>query len=204
MQRCVGIVLAGGRSTRMGGHDKALLTLGGRALVRNAVERLSPQVGDIAVNSNADPASLPLFGVPVIPDADEKRSGPLAGVLSGLRWASSLSSRPSAIITAAVDTPFFPTDLAERLRAASDDQSRTVIAATGGQVHPTFALWPVALADDLERFLADARSLSVMAFAERDGFEVVDFGQTGTLDPFFNINTPADLAVAEAALGSMP
>ena len=82
----IGIVLAGGRSSRMGGGDKALLQLGGRTLLAHVIERLSQQVDEIVLNANGDPARFASFGLPIAPDAIGGHAGPLAGVHAGIAW----------------------------------------------------------------------------------------------------------------------
>lgn len=103
-----GLVLAGGKSRRMG-VDKCLLHLAGRPLIAHAAERLRPQVGQLALNANGDPGRLAEFGLPVIADLAYGAEGPLAGFLAGMQWARA-SARPAKwIATVATDTPFFPT-----------------------------------------------------------------------------------------------
>lgn len=203
MEEIAGVILAGGRATRMEGRDKAFLDLAGKPLVHHAVERLGPQVGRLAINSNAGPEAFAAMAVPVVPDRDDSRSGPLAGILAGLRWARMLDGPPAAIVSVAVDTPFFPGDLVARLVAASNRNTTIAMAASGGAAHPTFALWPLALADDLERFIDHGASLKVTAFAESHGRSLVEFPQVDGIDPFFNINTPEDMAQAERIAGAM-
>jgi molybdenum cofactor guanylyltransferase len=201
VEQVAGVILAGGLSRRMGGGDKALRELGGKPLIRRVLERLSPQASPIALNANGDPARFEALGLPVIPDATGDFPGPLAGVLAGMRWAS-----PQArfIATAACDTPFLPQNLVETLLAASRGAyPAIVLAASGDQVHPVFGLWPVALADDLAAALQNG-TRKVLHWVERHPHFTARFpfaSAGGTLvDPFFNANTPEDLAEAERLL----
>jgi len=197
----VGVILAGGLARRMGGAadapgDKALIMLGGRSLLSRAVERFSPQVDAVVINANDDPAR---FGsdLPVIPDPDDSRSGPLAGVLAGLEYAERAGA--SHIVTVAVDTPFFPEDLVARLRdAAERDSVPLACAKTGDRTHPVFGLWPVALAGDLRAAIADGMR-KVDRWTGKHGCADAVFG-TVPFDPFFNVNTPDDLTEAERLL----
>ena len=152
-----GVILAGGLARRMGGGDKALLELAGRPLLAHVIERLAPQVDELVLNANGDPARFAQFGLPVVPDTVEGFAGPLAGVLAGMRWAAARGHQDVA--SAAGDTPFFPTDLVARLQAARGDQPICMAATRdperGLSEHPTFALWPVRLADDLEKSLTE-------------------------------------------------
>lgn len=205
-----GVILAGGRATRMGGADKALLRLGGVALIDRVIARLAPQVAALAINANGDPVRFAATGLPVLPDSAADRPGPLAGVLAALDWAAGQGSR--AVVTVAADTPFVPTDLVARLVAASaEDPMPPVLAATprGAGVtrslsgdlirHPTCGLWPVALRDDLRAALAAGQRKAVL-WADGHGARVAVFDTAAGVDPFFNVNTPADLRVAEAML----
>lgn len=192
-----GVILAGGAGRRMGGADgtgadKALLRLAGQPLVLNARDRLEPQVAALAISANGDPARFAFSGLPVL--ADEVSQGPLSGVLAALDWAAAQGA--DAVVSVAVDTPFFPGDLVPRLWLAGN--GALAVAECGGRQHPTFALWPVALRDDLRAWLAEGQA-RLMAFAARHAAAQAVF-PTGTPDPFSNINTPADLAQAEAAL----
>ncbi|MFN3764231.1 MAG: molybdenum cofactor guanylyltransferase MobA [Aliihoeflea sp.] len=184
-----GLVLAGGRSTRMG-SDKAMTILGDRTLLARAVARLEPQVDELSVNSNLLQAEA--AGVPVIADATPTFEGPLAGIQAGLQWAQSRGH--SALASVAVDSPFFPETLVHQL--ATGDPARIQVARSIGRVHPVFALWPVTALEPLSNFLARAETRKVMTFLDEFGFDGVDF-PTEAFDPFFNVNTPDDLAEAE-------
>lgn len=110
----LGVILAGGLATRMGGGDKALLSVGGQTLLHRVIHRLQPQVAGIAVNANGDAARFDGFGLPVLPDSINGFPGPLAGVLAGLDWAAEQGAE--SIVTVAADTPFFPANLVEVLQ----------------------------------------------------------------------------------------
>jgi molybdenum cofactor guanylyltransferase len=202
-----GVLLAGGRSSRMGGGDKGLLEIAGRPMLAHVVERLKPQVGPMAINANGDPARFARFGLPVVPDTVGGFAGPLAGVLAGMRWAAGAAPRASAIVTVSTDAPFLPRDLVARLRAAVAQRPTAVaLASSGGELHPVIGLWPVALADDLEAAL-DAGLRKVLHWTDRHGTVPVDFPfvEIGgrAVDPFFNANTPAELDEARAMLADM-
>jgi molybdopterin-guanine dinucleotide biosynthesis protein A len=199
----VGVILAGGRAQRMGGGDKCLLPLGGRPMLAHVIERLAPQVDWLAINANGDPARLAAFGLPVLADSVADFPGPLAGVLAGLDWAASEGA--DLMISAAGDTPFFPADLVAGLRAAAKAaETPLAMAATPGEGggierHPTFGLWPVAMREDLRAAIA-AGTRRVVAWTEPRGCARAVFHGPG--QPFFNINTPADLARAEAMVAA--
>jgi len=194
--RVVGVLLAGGQSRRMGGGDKNLRLLGGRPILDRVIERLQPQVGRLILNANGDPGRFARTGLPVVPDSVEGFVGPLAGVLAGLDWAA--ASVPSAmwIVTAATDAPFLPADLVARLVVATEEGAELVCAASHGQPHPVIGLWAVRLREDLRRAVVEEGLRKVDAWTARHRLAVVDF-PAFPVDPFFNINSPEDLAAAE-------
>ena len=198
----LGVLLAGGRSERMGGGDKCLVELGGRPLLAHAIARLRPQVGTLVLNANGDARRFVRFGLPVVADTATGFAGPLAGILAGMLFARDEMPSVRYIATAATDSPFFPGDLVARLSAALDGRE-VAIARCGGRDYPVFGLFPVGLAGDLAEFLATSRNLAVMAWIDRRASSAVEFEAPGAApDPFINVNTPDDLAVAEAALNS--
>jgi molybdenum cofactor guanylyltransferase len=201
-ERVAGVVLAGGLSRRMGGGDKGLREIGGKPLIQRAIERLSAQASPLAINANGDASRFAAFGLPVIADATDDFAGPLAGILAGLRWAAGASPDARFIVTAACDTPFFPADLVEQfLAAAGSTYPVIVLAKSGGQVHPVFGLWPIALAGDLAEALAGG-TRKVQAWSQLHPHTIVEFPipaiDSKPADPFFNANTPEQLAEAEA------
>ena len=200
MQAPLGVILAGGLATRMGGGDKGLLVLDGQTLLSRVIDRLSPQVAGIAINANGDAARFSGFGMPVVPDSIDGFAGPLAGVLAGLDWAANQSA--DHIVTAAADTPFFPADLVPRLLMAAEDADVSMALAasphpTRGMLRqPTFGLWPVALRDDLRAALQGGVR-KVVQWTDSHGAALAPF-QVDGFDPFFNVNTPEDMKVAQA------
>lgn len=197
----LGVVLAGGLSRRMNGEEKSLLAFSGRTLMQHVCIRLAPQVASLIVNANGDPSRFSHLELPVVPDTVPGHAGPLAGVLAGMRWAQEHMPQLEFVATAATDTPFFPSNYVEKLASASGSAADTVALATsGGKRHPVFGLWPVALADDLERFLGSGKGGKVMLFAERHRLVEVAFpvAAPGIGDPFFNVNTPEDLERARS------
>lgn len=173
------------------GRDKALVPLAGQPLVAHVAARLSPQVASLAVSANGDPARLAFLGLPVLPDTPPSR-GPLSGVLAALVWAQAQGA--AALVTAAVDTPFLPADLAARLLATG--RGRLTLARSDNRAHPTAALWPIALTGDLQAFLASGETPRMMSFVQRHDPAFADF----PAGSFANLNTPADLIAAEARL----
>jgi molybdenum cofactor guanylyltransferase len=197
----IGAVLAGGRARRMGGTEKAFVELGGRPLLAHVIERLRPQVGALIISANGDPGRFAPFGLPVVRDAIEGFAGPLAGILAAMNWAQRNAPKAKFVATVAVDTPFFPPDLVQRLSRALDDANDLAVSQSNGRIHPVVGLFPIGLADDLLKFLGSPHSRAVMAWIERYRSAVVPFHALGegAADPFFNVNTPDDLSAAEAA-----
>lgn len=196
----MGVILAGGQASRMGGGDKGLLCLGGQTLLSRVIARLEPQTAALALNANGSPARFADYGLPVIADSVAGFAGPLAGVLAGLDWAAEQGA--DMIVTAAADTPFFPCDLVPQLLMRGEGMEQPlVLAATPDPVkgtarHPTFGLWPTALREDLRTALEGGVRKVVLWTDQHGGREALFPDE----DAFFNVNTPADLTRAEGML----
>lgn len=189
------VILAGGRSSRMGGTNKCHIKLADKPLLEHVLDNLSAQASPVLINSNAVKDEFAAFDAPVRADTLEGFAGPLAGVLTGMRWAQENGS--DWIITAAADTPFFPADYVERMLDVRGN-AQIVLAASDSRKHPVFGLWDVSLADDLEAFLL-GNDRKVMLFVEKFENTVAEFAFSQN-DPFFNINTPDDLKTAESMI----
>lgn len=196
--RIFGVILAGGEGRRMGGADKATLRLAGRMLAAHAADRLEPQVERLAISANGDAARLATLGLPVLADdlPDGERQGPMAGILAALDWATALGA--TAVVTVAVDTPFFPGDLTPRLLMAGEGTASGIaLAQSGGNDHPTFGLWPVTQRQAMRDWMAAGHVASMRRFADALGAGRAVFPDDGA---FMNINTPEDLIRAEALI----
>ncbi len=194
-----GAVLAGGRSSRMG-HDKRLAKLANRSLIEHAIARLTPQADRLMINANDDPSNYAVTGLPVRADPIPDFAGPLAGILAALTWAKEINAH--ALITVPSDAPFFPIDLLAHLDAFQD---RAIVSArSGGRLHPVFSLWrkPETFIAPLRDALEGEGLRKVESFITRFPHGAVDFA-IATHDPFFNINTPGDLAEAERIMESI-
>ena len=201
MTGIVGVILAGGLSRRMGGQPKALMPLAGQPMIAHTIERICPDVDACVLNVNGDNSAYVQFGLPIVADAFGDYAGPLAGLLSGMIWAA--ENRPDArhVVTAPCDTPFLPQNYVGALvEATGGDGGTIVIAASGGRSHFASGLWPLALADGLAAYLA-AGERRTQTWIEQNPnrsvtFPFVDDGRSG-FDPFFNVNTPEELAAVE-------
>jgi molybdopterin-guanine dinucleotide biosynthesis protein A len=188
-----GVIIAGGLSRRMGGGDKALAALAGEPMIAHVIARLRPQVEALAINANGDPARFTAFGLPLLPDPIDGFIGPLAGLLAALRWATKMDSR--LVLTVPADTPFLPGDLVARLHDGIGN-AEIAVARSGGVIHPTIALWNAALAGELADWLRDDSHRAMHEWMGARRTVPVDFSDEGEGDPFFNVNTPADLDTA--------
>ncbi|MAY63943.1 MAG: molybdenum cofactor guanylyltransferase MobA [Rhizobiales bacterium] len=187
-----GAILAGGEGRRMGGADKPSLMLDDRRLIDHVLDRLRPQADRIAVSANGDPSRYADLRLDIIADDPRYRAGPLAGIATMM---SHFARQPEVthLITVPADAPFIPQDLAERLNEAVSDSDDVAIAASAGRTHQIVALWPIAALPRLEAHLAQAGNLSIMAFLDTLSVRIVDFEPDTGIDPFLNVNTPADL-----------
>lgn len=200
----VGAVLAGGLSLRMGGGDKPLRPLGGRAILDHVLDRFAPQCETVVLNANGDAGRLERYRLPVVADPVEGFAGPLAGLLAVLDWTA--AHRPDVALVATVpgDCPYLPRDLVERLAAARRSEGLHVaLASSGGRIHPVAGLWPVSLRAALRRALVEEGLRKVFAWTARHSVAVASWPPE-PIDPFFNVNTPDDLAEAERLLPFVP
>lgn len=190
----VGVILAGGQASRLGGGDKGLRLVGGRPILARIAARLGPQVDRLILNANGDPARFACLGLEVLADGVPGLPGPLAGVLAGLDRAGELGA--AAIVTVPGDAPFVPGDLAVRLVAAGPF---AMAVGPDGRRHPTFARWPVAQ--------REALAAGIAAGARRVGEWMAGGGAAEARFPdatgFLNVNTPDDLAAAEAVVARL-
>ena len=189
-----GLVLAGGRGSRMGGVDKGLQNFNGIPLALSTLMRLQPQVGELMVNANRNLSAYEAFGAPVWPDVLADYAGPLAGFLTGLERCET-----PWLVTVPCDTPLFPPDLVARLAQAADQDGAEIAMAAAreedGQLRaqPVFCLLRRELLESLVRFTHDG-GRKIDAWTARHRTVVVPFDAPGD-DPrgFFNANTLAEL-----------
>ena len=198
-QRIPGVILAGGQSRRFGGGDKGLADLAGRPVLAHVIAQLRPQVSELALNANGDEERFAAFGLETFSDGEYPGLGPLSGVLAAIDRAEKAGF--SVVATASTDSPFLPDDLIQRLDAHRGD--RIAIATSRGRRHPTIALWPVSIREQIADAL-QRRALGVNALTETLNAVAVTFPMREingvAIDPFFNVNTPDDLAAAQAVL----
>ena len=193
-QQITGVILAGGRGSRMGGVDKGLQTFRGMPMAMFTLLRLSPQVGEIMINANRNLAAYESFGVPVWPDSLADYAGPLAGMLTALEHCET-----DYLVTAPCDTPLFPTDLVARLAEALEREDAEIAMASASEedgqlrAQPVFSLLKRELMESLVRFTHEG-GRKIDAWTARHRTVLVPFDREGD-DPaaFYNANTVAEL-----------
>jgi molybdenum cofactor guanylyltransferase len=195
----IGVLLAGGLGRRMGGVDKCLLPLGNSSLLQLTATRASPQVKQLLLSINGDPARFPVtLPVTAIQDCVSGYQGPLAGVLTAMQWIKQHAPQTQWLVSFATDTPYFPTDLVYRLHRTARQEERLLVGAQSkGRIHPVFSLWSLCLYQPLESFLLKENKRQLQAFFQQQNALWVDFSAQH-IDPFFNINTRKDLQQASA------
>jgi len=195
-----GVLLAGGRSSRFGGDDKCLQTLKGKTLLERVALNAAPQVGALILNVNGDTDRFPDLGLPVIKDSIDGFAGPLAGVLAAMDFVAKHVPQARWVATFATDAPFIPANWVRRVLAAITRESAQIGTVSSDEnTHPVFGLWPVDLRFELRKAIELEDIRKVRAWTSRYEVTTVAF-DAQPLDPFFNINTTADLAEAESQL----
>ena len=197
-----GLVLAGGRGSRMGGVDKGLQTWRGMPLAMHAVLRLMPQVGEMMINANRNLGAYESMGVPVWPDVLPDQPGPLAGFLTGLERCET-----PYLLTVPCDSPLFPDDLAARLAAAIDSEAEgdaavdVAIAASREDgvavVQPVFCLMRTSVMEGLVRFMQGGQRKVESWAAQHNARQAVwddarAFANANTLAELQQLQSPRD------------
>jgi molybdopterin-guanine dinucleotide biosynthesis protein A len=187
-----GVILAGGKSRRMGGVDKGLLDFLGRPMVGHVLQRLAPQVDEILINANREVERYQALGYPVIEDDIGDFAGPLAGLHKGMRMA-----KHPYVLMVPCDSPLLPMNLVKRLmHGLIERDADLAVAKTGAQAHPVFCLCRKSLLPGLENFLASGgRKID----AWYSNLEVAEISFNDNAQAFANINTPEELLGLEKA-----
>ena len=194
----LGVILAGGLARRMGGGDKTMRAIAGRPILDHVIERLAPQCASLILNANGDPARFDAWGLPVVPDNVPDFAGPLAGVLAALDWTALHHPAIEWVVSVAGDCPFLPRDLVMRMQAERVQmQAELAVAASGDQSHPVVGLWKVSLREALRHALVVEECRKIDRWTARYSLVTTRWPVT-PVDPFFNANTPDDVAEAEA------
>ena len=179
----------------MGGGDKWRIEIGGATILDRTLERLRAQCSGVIFNTNSGPAAAPL-GLTIVPDDVPEYPGPLAGILAGLDWVAQNAPEVSWLVSVPSDCPFLPRDLLARLHRARSERNATLACAqSAGRRHPTVALWPISLREDLRAAITTGQMRAVHEWTARYPLAVAIWKDL-PVDPFFNVNTPEDAAKA--------
>jgi molybdopterin-guanine dinucleotide biosynthesis protein A len=188
--RVCAVIVAGGRSSRMG-REKTFELVGGRTILERIIARLRMQVDEVIINANGDLERFGRSGLAVIGDLRPDAGSPLAGLHTALRFAS--GGGFDSVLTVPSDTPFLPADLANRLAAA---RHPAAIAASDGQTHFLTGLWSAMLLGKAEDAMLQPRIPRVQDWARQCDAAIIQW-PAEPYDPFFNVNTPQELAEAQ-------
>lgn len=189
-----GVILAGGRSRRMGGGLKALALLGGKTLIRHVIDRLQPQVHSLVLSVERHVPEFETFGLPQVEDPTPGSRGPLGGLLAAL---ANMERGCNWMLLAPCDAPFLPLELAERLLdCALDDAQAGCVVRYGSEIQPTVSLWHRRLLRPLEEAVLEQGVGGFKQFLRDTPVATLDW-ESSDLSPFFNINDPE--ALVEAA-----
>lgn len=189
-----GVILAGGRSRRMSGRTKALAELGGKPLMEHVIDRLKPQVSSIAISVESVNPEFECFGLPQLPDPRKGSRGPLGGLLAALE---ALPKGCDHVLVAPCDAPFLPLDLAQRLMEQGKFSGRSgCMVRYEEELQPTFSLWHRCLLPDVRSAVLGHGLAGFKQMLGRVELAVLDWAAE-EISPFFNVNTPEDLAEAQ-------
>jgi molybdenum cofactor guanylyltransferase len=204
MPLTLGLVLAGGLARRMGGGDKARITIGGRTILQRVLDCLKPQCGRVIINANGDLARFADTALSVVADSVPDFAGPLAGILAGLDWAAANMPDTAWLASVPGDCPFLPKNLVASLHEARASADVPLACARSSEWrHPVIGLWPVHLRDELRHAIIGEGLHKIELWTARYGVAIADWSDT-PIDPFFNVNTPADAARAQALAALQP
>ena len=200
----LGLVLAGGLARRMGGGDKARIKIGGVSILQRVLACLTPQCSRVIINANGDAARFADTGCAIVADSVPDFAGPLAGILAGLDWAAVHAPDSEWLVSVPGDCPFLPKDLVTRLYEARVTSNVPLACARSGEWrHPVVGLWSVKLREDLRHALMSEGLHKIELWTARHGIAIAEW-PAAPFDPFFNVNTPKDVAQAEAIATRYP
>ena len=192
-----GVILAGGRGSRMGGIDKGLAEVAGRPMIEHVLAVLEPQTGAMVINANRSADRYARYGCPIIPDRMEGFQGPLAGMASALAAAST-----EFVLVVPCDSPLVDLSVGPRLHAAlAAREANIAVAHDGERMHPVFAMLRRTVLCGLDDFLARGER-KIDCWFEEEKTTVVDFSDLA--DMFLNVNREADRARLETRLENGP
>ena len=193
------VILAGGRSSRMGGNRKALLELNGRSLLSHAIDRLQAQSNTLLLSCDKKRSELEVFNLPLVPDLLQGYRGPLTGLYSALQYLSERGQN-NGLVLCPCDAPFIPFDLVQTLLDTDQtDEKRVVAVSYQGVLQPTFSLWHQHHLAQIHKAVVEDGHGSLKHLFYSLPHKIVEWTQVEP-SPFFNINTPHDLKTASTYL----
>ena len=196
-----GCILAGGQGRRLGGKGKAFINLSGKPLINHSIDNMQKQVSELSINTRSS-EDFNIIDIPIIIDEFDKDSGgsgPLAGIFTAIKWAKSIKNNNGYVATIPVDIPFVPEDFISRmLLEINIYKPKIAIASSNNRLHPVAAIWSLEIYKELYTALSEGiRKIDNFTC----NFDTINVDwKYKSLDPFFNINTPNDLAYAEKVL----
>lgn len=192
---CAGLLLAGGQSSRMGDTEKALSPLGGKPMLAHVIECVAPQVGPLAISVASGQKGLDAFGLPLVSDTVPSHRGPMAGLVSGLEWASRQSGA-GHLLLCPCDAPFVPPDLLKKLQQGlADSDQPLAVARYQGHLQPTFSVWSLELISEVQQAFNSGQG-GLMRLVSGLSHLAVDWPEQQP-PPFYNVNSPEQLQQAE-------
>ena len=193
--RLLTLIMIGGKSRRMGGGIKSLMSFNNENIFDKIIKRLKPQTNNIIVNCNEHDVNLMKYNLTIIEDKKKGYLGPLAGIHSAMDWIKKYKPEIKWLITIPGDTPFIPNDLIDRFKRKLNSETKIILVKYKNVIYPTIGAWNVDLLENLDQKLNQG-TRKIMAWAELHSIEFVEFSND-KYDPFFNINTLDDLNEAK-------
>jgi len=197
-----GVILAGGRASRMGGMNKALVPLAGEPLVAHVIRRLRPQVGQLMISSDGSESSgsaFDTFGLPLVPDLLKRYRGPLSGLYAALHHLAE-GGGESSLLLCPCDAPFVPLDLTARLQSADGGPEHPVaVVSWRGVLQPTFTLWHTSHLGVVQEIAVSEGDSGLKQVLGLLPHVVVEW-EVCEPPPFYNVNSPGELKAASGWL----
>jgi len=192
----LGAILAGGQSKRMG-KDKLFLEFNNKKLIEHTIDKVKKYLKKVIIITNQDNEFFSKNNLTTVKDCVEGQLGPLVGILTAMKWAKENLNKCSWIATFPCDTPFFPESIIKSFIEESEKKESLILCASShGRKHNIFGLWSLDLYDKLKNDLINKKIRKVQDWTEKNKIKNLEF-KFKNYDPFFNINTEEDLAVAK-------
>jgi len=194
-----GVILAGGRSSRMGGSRKALLELNGRPLLSYVIDRLQAHLDPLMLSCDSETSEFECFGLPLVPDLLPGFRGPLTGLCSALQYLAD-KGQQNSLVLCPCDAPFIPHKLVQTLLNADQENEKPVVVISyQGVLQPTFSMWHTHHLPAIHEAVVKRGDGGLRYMLKSLPHTVVEWAPAEP-SPFFNINTPDDLKTASTSL----